>query len=404
LIRSVLGRLRTAWRPLRPMGGAAQPVEYSEHLSSEVLKETIAEGLKAPGKGGLVASVYRELAAKRCAGEAALRRAVTASDAALESAIVDIARVLTGAGARNLTCILPWFGHWLRDYAAFIASVRAAGYEFRTMEDCRTVAPKRSILMRYDVHLRDLPVALGFAEANRLLGVASEFHLPLRYSRQYTAAGDDLDLLCSWLAPMGKPAFHAASFESHLIWTYFNGDEFAFSRWARSEEAVHFVADLMAGRETAFGSLAALMAKADETFATQAAAFKALYPGAVSCSGHGGALNARLVTLRLTDECAGTLQDMMGGRLYITNERATRAGFIGEVNETCTRLGMDYVSDVPDRSFTAEMQAVIDSGRSAALVIHPALVQRGHYAFEPVLPGKALRHPLERSEIAFSSG
>jgi len=354
------------------------------HPSSDTLDAVFTEGFRQPGAEELLASVYAGLAAKRAAKEPLLRRAATAGDYALEAAMVDIARALAAAGVPHLTAMLPWFGHWLRGYAAFIESVRAAGYQFRTMEAFSTVAPERSILMRYDIHLRDLPPALGFVEANRLLGVEAEFHLPLGYSRQYVAARRDFETLNSWFSPVSKPAFHAASFESHLTWTHFEGDEFAFTRWTRMPEAAAFAGELMAGRDTAYGNLATLMHKAEETFATQAAQFKASFPEAVSCSGHGGALNGRLAGLASTDSSAASLHELMGSRQFITQARATEAGFIGESYEASVRLGMDYVSDRPDRPFTAELQAAIDAGRSAVIVIHPALVQRGHYAFEPI--------------------
>ncbi|MFI4997585.1 MAG: hypothetical protein ACHQAQ_17605 [Hyphomicrobiales bacterium] len=298
--------------------------------------------------------------------------------------MVDTARALALGGARHLTSMLPWFGHWLKGYAEFVESARAAGYQFRSMEALRDGAPERSILMRYDIHLRDLPPALGFVEANRLLGVEAEFHLPLGYSRQYVAARADFETLASWFSPVSRAALHAASFESHLLWTHFDGDEFAFTRWTRTPEAAAFASDLAAGRDTAYGNLATLMGKAEETFARQAGEFKAAFPDAVSCSGHGGALNGRLAGLSATEDGAAYLHALMGSRQFITKARAEKAGFIGESYEASLRFGMDYVSDRPDGPFTDELQATIDAGRSAVIVIHPALVQRGHYAFEPV--------------------
>ncbi len=408
LLRSMLARLQGSRRASPPAGksqakqqersgssvsgpaktAAKTPSENAgrspSRPSSEALDNAFLEGLRRLGGETLLGGLYAGLAEKRGATDAQLRRTATAQDKALEAAIVEAAHALARGGTKHLTVMLPWFGHWLRGYVAFVASVRAAGYEFRTLEALRDGPQKRSIFMRYDIHLRDLPPALGFVEANRLLGVEAEFHLPLGYSRQYAAAEADFDMLTAWLSTVSKPAFHAAPFESHLIWTYFAGDEFAFTRWTRTPEAMAFVTDLVAGRATPYGTRDALMAKAEAGFLAHSAKFKAIFPQAVSCSGHGGALNGRLSGLKASDASAASLHALMGSREFITKERAEKAGFIGESHEASVRFGMDYVSDLPDGPFTAELQAAIDAGRSAILVIHPALVQRGHYAFEPL--------------------
>jgi len=152
----------------------------------------------------------------------------------------------------------------------------------------------------------------------------------------------------------------------------------------RTPEAVAVVHDLMAGRDTPYGNLATLMAKAEDGFLAGAARFKQRFPDAVSCSGHGGALNGRLSGLKETDESAASLHALIGSRQFITRERAEKAGFVGESFEASQRFGMEYVSDRVDGPFTTELAAAIEAGRSAVLVVHPALVQRGHYVFEPV--------------------
>jgi hypothetical protein len=398
----MLARLQGSSKAAPPLTSLAEPdkpepvkneatSKAAVAVTAEALDAAFLEALRQPGPETLLGSVYAGVAAKRRAAQPQQRRAATAQDKALESAMTEMARTLRLAGAKHLTAMLPWFDHWLVGYARFVASVREAGYEFRTFEALREGVRQRSIFMRYDIHhLRDLPPALGFVEANRLLGVEAEFHLPLGYSRQYAEAIADYEMLASWFSEVSRPAFHAASFESHLIWTYFGGDEFAFTRWTRTPEALAFVSDAIAGRDTPYGNLDTLMAKADETFLAQASKFKAIFPEAVACSGHGGALNARLSGILATDSAASALHQLMGSRQFITEERAKEAGFVGESFEASVRFGMDYVSDRPDGPFTVELQAAIDAGRSAVLVVHPALLQRGHYGFEVVrVPGGA---------------
>lgn len=318
-------------------------------------------------------------------GEIEQRRAASAADRVVESAIMLAAQSAIARKLPPIATMFPWFSHWAPGYAAFVRSVQARGYTFRRMDTITGEPPPRSVYLRYDIHVRDIPPAFGFAWLNHVLGAESEFHLLWRYSNAYTEVEDELALLAAHLYDEGRAALHAAPLESHLIRTAFGGDEGAFSRWIRTPEADETVEALASGGRSRFGTLEELTLAAEAELASLAASFRARFPSTAYSSGHGGALNGLTVSKSSTSTPHARIQSLFGSRSFITRERAELVGLKGESHEMTVRHGMRYLSDTGDGSpFIPDIRAAIDREESFVLVIHPALPQRGIYGFEAV--------------------
>lgn len=316
-------------------------------------------------------------------GEIEQRRAASAADRVVESAIMLAGRSAVAQKLPPISTMFPWFSHWAPGYAAFVRSVQASGYTFRRMDSIVGEPPQRTVYLRYDIHVRDIPPAFGFAWLNHVLGVESEFHLLWRYSNAYVQAEADLTLLASHLYDEGREALHAAPLESHLIRTGFGGDEGAFSRWIRTPEADEFVEALASGGRSRFGTVEELTRAAEAELSSLAASFRARFPDTTYSSGHGGALNGLTASKASVSAPHAQMQSMFGSRSFITRERAERVGLRGESHEMTLRHGMAYLSDTGDGSpFIPDIRAAMDRGQSFVLVIHPALPQRGIYGFE----------------------
>lgn len=315
-------------------------------------------------------------------GELEDRRAAVATDRVVESAMMQAARSALSLRLPPIAAMFPWFGHWAPGYAAFVQSVQARGYTFRRMDAIASEPPPRTVYLRFDIHVRDIPPAFGFAWLNHVLGVESEFHLLWRYSNAYVEAEDDMELLATHLYDEGNVALHTAPLESYLIRTAFDGDEGAFTRWTRTPEADETVLTLTSGGMGRFGMLDELTVAAETELTELAASFQARFPSTSYASGHGGALNGLTASKASGSAPHASLQSLFGSRSFITRERAERVGLRGESHEMAVRHGMEYLSDHGDGSpFAPDVRAAIDRGISFVLVIHPALPQRGIYGF-----------------------
>lgn len=348
------------------------------------VEAALHEALGAAGQADWRTAFTSGVRAKR-KGEIEERRAASAVDRVIEPVMMQAARAALALRQPPIAAMFPWFGHWAPGYAAFVRSVQARGYSFRRMDAILEAPPPRSVFLRYDIHVRDIPPAFGFAWLNHVLGVESEFHLLWRYSNAYLAAEDDMALLAAHLYDEGNVALHTAPLESHLIRTAFAGDENAFSRWVRTPEADETVVALATGGRSRFGTLDELTATAEAELSDLAASFRTRFPSTSFASGHGGALNGLTATKASQSEAHAKLQALFGSRSFVTRERAQRVALRGESHEMTVRHDMAYLSDRGDGgSFAPDIRAAIDRGQSFVLVIHPALPQRGIYNFEAI--------------------
>ena len=147
----------------------------------------------------------------------------------------------------------PFFAHWQLDYALILKFLLNAGYRFETMTNWKPeMAQAETVILRYDVHCRDMPGLYGYLDINKIFGLPSDLYIFWDHSQVERNFQKHFSQLAKFeVDAKTHVGFHGSPGDSHLIWSMFNGDETKEIKWVKSPEGKAFVENILNNSENA---------------------------------------------------------------------------------------------------------------------------------------------------------